>query len=124
MQLEHTWRGISGRRYDFQIYQNPSDWPYWGGVYMLCGQTQDGWKAHCIGECDNLQATLNSHLQTTLHSNAINTTQMHFLLSSEPAKRKRITADLIVTLETRCYQSFILPEELIQVDEKPLWRAA
>ncbi len=115
MQLEHTWRGISGHRYHFQIYRNPSEWPYWGGVYLLCRQTQTGWKAHCIGECDNLRTTLNSHLQTTPHSNIAHTNQVHFLLSSEAAKRKRITADLIVTLETRCYQSLTVPEQLIQV---------
>lgn len=99
MTLEQTWRGLSDRHYDFQIYSNESDWPFWGGIYMFCSRTQLGWDVHYIGECNDLSEKLSPCNKTSLNSSALCSTHVHILLESDPLRRRRMKKDLVSALK-------------------------
>lgn len=115
MLLEQTWCGISNNRYDFQVYSNDSAWPYWGGVYLLCSRTDVGWVVHYAGESDDLSQTLTPSEDNMLHSSALCATHVHILLECNPLKRKRITRDLITTLNPSFNNEEVVEIQLSQV---------
>ncbi len=99
MTLEQTWGGLSGRKYDFQIYSNGSDWPFWGGIYLFCSRNQLGWDVHYIGECNDLCEKLRPCDKTSLNSSALCATHVHILLESDPLRRQRMKKDLVRALK-------------------------
>lgn len=102
MLLEHTWRGLSGRRYDFQVHENQTHWPFWGGIYLFCSRDVAGWKVHYVGQTDNLSETLTPGRIRSLNASALSATHVHILLVSDTSKRKQMAGDLTAALHPEC----------------------
>ncbi len=99
MQLEQMWCGASKTDYDFIVHSSDSSLPLWGGVYMLCSQTESGWQVHYIGESDDFSSALNPlSSKGWLYASSQGATHVHIYLQCNLLKRKRVVRDLVTSL--------------------------
>ncbi len=85
----HSWVGISGKAYSFEVYPSDLKFNPVSGVYLLCGETPEGQiEAFFAGETQSFHDCLNGN---AVHEGF---SLVALLQCEDPIERHRIQNDL------------------------------
>lgn len=100
-----SWRGLSGRSYDYEVPSPNFSWPDQPGNYIFAKWTLNGWVAVYVGQTGSLKDRLsnlaNHHKYDCAVRNGMTAIHAH-LSSSNERTREEEEADLIKNYHPVC----------------------
>lgn len=104
MATTHTWHGVSGKGYQYTVYNINTSWNDVPGNYIYAGQTSTGWKAAYIGQTKSFKDRLPDHNEEAC-AKRNGATHIHAHVNNGgEAARKAEEADLIKKHQPPCNQ--------------------
>ena len=97
-----TWRGLSGRLYQFDVYDLTTPFPETGGNYIFTALRRGVWYPLYIGETGSLSQRIGSGHERWQCARRRGMSHVHIRPNSNPSSRRTSESDLLGQYETPC----------------------